>query len=230
MTLRYALIRSTLLVCCCCALPVAADPSAASRADPISRRRDDPSTATSKPWVEDFAAFVNSSGGGRWIVGRSTSPCLSEDEAFRAASRDARDQLMARLGPQAPLPRDAEGDVWLQRRVAQELAAGRLVTDRYVSRVRRPYGELWSESILVDASGERLSALAREHATWLRNRYHTRRGALAGVAGLSLAILLVYAAVNAATKGYFRGRLRAGAVLSLALGLFAVIYTTRGTG
>jgi hypothetical protein len=50
------------------------------------------------------------------------------------------------------------------------------------------------------------------------------------VAGLSITILLIYTAVNAATKGYFRGRLRAAAAVTLALALLAAVYAIRGVG
>lgn len=206
----------TFLVAAC--MPVSANPPA---------RPHELAAATTKPWVDDLPAFVNATGGKRWIVGRSMTVCLSEDEAFQAAARDAREQLLSRVRPQLPHSPDGENEAWLARRLDRELAAGHLVNDRFVSRVRRPYGELWSEAILVDASSDRLSGPMRDYSTWLRVRGDTRRGAVASVVGLSVAILLVYAAVNAITKGYFRGRLRAGAVLSLALGVLAVVYLTR---
>jgi hypothetical protein len=209
----------------CCVLLIAGSSHASTEARP-----DHSSSATTKPWVEDFAGFASSTSGKRWIVGRSTSPCLSENEAFEAASRDACAQLSARVRPRLTSPNDFQSDAWLQRRLAQELAAGHIIADRSVARVRRPYGELWSEAILVDASNDRLSGLAREHADWLSVRRHTRRSAVASIVGLSLAILLIYAALNAVTSGYFRGRLRAGAALMLAMCLLAVIYWIQSAG
>jgi hypothetical protein len=116
--------------------------------------------------------------------------------------------------------------MWLERRLAQEV----VVADRSVSRVHRPYGDIWSEAVLVDASKDRLARVAREYSAWRSNRHQTVGGAAASVVGLSIAILLIYTAVNAATKGYFRGRLRAAAALTLALGLLAAVYAIRGPG
>jgi len=45
--------------------------------------------------------------------------------------------------------------------------------------------------------------IVREHANWLSSRQHARRGAVASIVGMSVAILLIYAAVNAATKDTF---------------------------
>jgi hypothetical protein len=185
-----------------------------------------PAWGQGKPWVEDFPAFASTGDGTRWIVGRSTLPCVSENEAFEAATRDARAQLLARVRPLLGQSYDNRSEMWLQRRLAQDL----VIVDRSVSRVHRPYGDIWSESLLVDAPHDRLSRLAREHAIWRNDRRQTAWGAVASVAGLSITILLIYTAINAATKGYFRGRLRAAAALTLALGLLAALYAIRGVG
>jgi hypothetical protein len=184
-----------------------------------------------KPWVDDFARFANSSRDKTWIVGHSTMPCLSEGEAFDAACRDGSAQILARLQPRLARAYGAESEAWLMRRLGQELSAGgALVADRFVSRVRRPYGDIWSEAILVDASNARLSNIASEHSVWLRNRQHARRSAAASIVGMSLAILLIYAVVNAVTKGYFRGYLRTTAAAAMTLCMIGMWYVIRGTG
>jgi hypothetical protein len=184
-----------------------------------------------KPWVDDFARFANSTRDKTWIVGHSTMPCLSETEAFDAASRDGSVQLLARLRPRLARSYGAESEAWLMRRLGQELSAGgSLVADRFVSRVHRPYGDIWSEAILVDASSARLGSIAHEHAVWASGRQHARRGAMASIVGMSLAILLIYAVVNAVTKGYFRGYLRTGAALGMTLGVIGVWYVIRSAG
>lgn len=186
--------------------------------------------ASGKPWVDDFARFANSTRDKTWIVGHSTTPCLSESEAFDAARRDGATQLLSRLRPRLARPYGGESEAWLMQRLSQEIAGGSLVADRFVSRVHRPYGDIWSEAILVDASSARLSHIAGEHAAWLNSRHHARRSAVASVFGMSLAILLIYAVMNAVTKGYFRGYLRTGAALGMALGVIGAWYVIRATG
>src|SRR5258706_14944067 len=115
MTFKAPIICSMLA---CCVLLIAGS----SRASTDPPRQYAPSSATTKPWVEDFAGFASSTGGKRWIVGRSTSPCLSENEAFDAASRDAGAQLSARLRPRLTSPNDVQSNAWLQRRLAPEFA------------------------------------------------------------------------------------------------------------
>jgi hypothetical protein len=186
--------------------------------------------AEAKPWVEDFAAFASSSGAKQWIVGRADAPCLSEAESFQAASRDACGQLLARLRERLPRTDDVRNEGWLRRRLAQELSAGSLVADRSVSLVRRPYGEIWSEAILVDASGERLSKIERDYSMWLNKQQQAKRGTAASIAGLSLVILIIYSGLNAVTRGYFRGRLRAGAAMTMILSVMALYSLIRGPG
>ena len=55
----------------------------------------------------------------------------------------------------------------------------------------------------------------RRKATWVRM--------IVGSAGMLLVLALVYAAVNAITRGYFRPHLRTGAVIALAVAL-AVLF------
>ena len=183
-----------------------------------------------KPWVEDFARFANTTPNRNWIVARSASPCLSESEAFDAACRDGAGQLLARLRPRLGRWDGAQSDAWLLQRLGRELASGSLMEDRFVSRVHRPYGDIWSEAILVDGSNRRLSQIAGEHGIWLSSRHHARRGALFSIAGMSLAILLIYAAVNGVTKGYFRGYLRTTAVAAMTLCVIGAWYVIRATG
>src|SRR5580765_1308256 len=96
--------------------------------------------ASGKPWVDDFPGFANSTRGKTWIVGHSTTPCLSETEAFDAACRDGSAQLLSRLRPRLARSYGADSDAWLMQRLGQELSAGgSLVADRFVSRVHRPY-------------------------------------------------------------------------------------------
>lgn len=185
---------------------------------------------SAKAWVDDFARFANSTPDKTWIVARSTTPCLSETEAFEAACRDGSVQLLSRLRPRLVRPWVAGSEAWLMGRLNQEICSGSLVADRFVSRVHRPYGDIWSEAILVDVSSARLGSIAREHAIWLSSRQHVRRGAVASIVGMSLAILLIYAVVNAVTKGYFRSYLRTGAALGIALGGIGAWYVIRGTG
>jgi hypothetical protein len=69
--------------------------------------------------------------------------------------------------------------------------------------------------ILVDASPGRLHAIATQHAMAQDARQHSVARRWMAFAGLFASILVLYAVLNALTKGYFRGRLRAITFVSL---------------
>jgi hypothetical protein len=188
--------------------------------------------AAKKPdhlWAEDAAAFLNRADGRHaWIVGKSTGPCVSVREATEQACRDAAREVMPRLESILINPRrlTAEEREIVRRRLESDLMLGRLVSDRSVSRVQRPYGELWNAAVLVDASSQKLAPLASEYASMLRSRRVTFAQRIAASAGIFAVILGLYALVNGVTKGYFRGRLRWGAVASLLLAGLAMAWWT----
>jgi hypothetical protein len=181
---------------------------------------------TGKPWVDDFAAYVNASTGGRrWVVGRSGAGCLSEHEASESAARDAVRQLIPRLHALRAVPPPPESEVWFKQRLMQDILVARLVKDRWVTRVQKSYGELWTEAVLVDASVGHLTPILRDHDAWLRGRQSHSRNTAASIFGMSVAVVVIYAFVNVITKGYFRCRLRAAAAFAIASGAFLISWS-----
>ena len=173
-------------------------------------------------WSHDPAAFLNAAPARRWIIGRSTGPCLSPEEATAQAFRDAAEQIVA------PLPSGAERD-WLRPQIESNLRNGRVPFDRSVARVQRPYAELWRATVLIDASTDRITALERDyHLTRAHRRASLLR--LAALAALAIpAILLITALANALTRGYFRRRLHLGAAASILLVASVVFWLLRST-
>jgi hypothetical protein len=186
-------------------------------------------TKPAKLWVEDLPAFVNANPSERWVVGRSTGPCLSEQEAADEAHRDAVTQLVARLRSGGRLRRGVD-EAWLAQRLTREMAMGEMVADRLVSRNRRPYGELWSEAILVKASDRRLAGIGREMESRQRRRDEVVAGAIGAGAVASAGIVLAYLFLNWVTRGYFRGRLRLGAGAAFGLGVLVLVWFVRISG
>lgn len=197
---------------------------------PVAVRAPSPATTapTTREWLADFPAFVHANGTRYWIVGHSSATCVTEKEAADQARRDAATQLRNTL--RANLP-DAlfkgEADTWIKSRVSRDLALGSLIVDRSTSRIHRPYGDIWSAAVLVDASPDRLAPIARDYDAWRTGRTATVTHTGFSLVGLSLAILAIYTVMNVLTKGYFRGRLRASAALALGLGTFLLIYLAR---
>ena len=177
-------------------------------------------TQPSKLWAVDFAAYA-STHPGRWVVGHCAEPCLSEEEAAKEARVDAAKtawrMVAGRLGFVS-----GEGD-WLQERFMADVVAGKLDADTLVERFERPYGTVWTESVLVDVSAGRVDAVVnsyRDELTDWRNRQAmVRRAAVLGMAGAWLAYLFL----NAVTRGYFTTRLRLAAGVVTAVGVALLI-------
>jgi hypothetical protein len=186
---------------------------------------------TTAPWLADFPAFATANGSRHWILGRSSKPCLSENEALDQARDSAAHQLRGLLRTHLPISQmRGESESWLRARVDRELSFGDWIVDRSVSKVHRPYSDIWSAAILVDASGDRLAPVRRDYESWRQARTVSLRQTAGSLVGLCLAILAVYVVINAATKGYFRGRLRFTAALALLLGTGWLIWLANAAG
>jgi hypothetical protein len=189
-------------------------------------------TASPQSWADDFPAFTTAHGDHHWIVGRSAKPCLSEAEALDQARQAAASQLRKLLRSTLPIagPLRGESETWIRTRVDRELSFNNWIVDRSVSKTHRPYADIWSAAVLVDASPDRLSPVRRDYSDWRQARSATVRHTAGSLVGLCLAILAIYFVVNAATKGYFRTRLRCAAALTLILGTGCLIWLARAAG
>ena len=185
-----------------------------------------------KPWVDSFAEFASRDPRQRWIVGRSPGPQSSPSDAELAAIRAAARALLPEACIDAGSPRlvtyvqsgsHPEVRQQLERIIERQLLDRQYVVDRFVQSFQRPYGRVWSATVLVDASPAKLKTLAaalrRHHSAERQAWVHTALS----VGGLILLICLVYLFLNAATKGYYVWMLRLGALAVVAVGVAAVL-------
>jgi hypothetical protein len=191
--------------------------AAASRATSISTK------FTECPWADDLAGYINDHPGHTWIVARSSAPCCSPGDAAQVAETEAATALASLIHRELPAsaaPVSLEdSDALLLSDIRRSLP----VKDRFVQRFQRPYGNVWSESILLDASPQWLEEVQRRHVYSLHAR-HTRMGTIVGSTGIVLAAILVaYLFVNAVTQNYFTGRLRFAAILSAMIAVVVAI-------
>jgi hypothetical protein len=175
-----------------------------------------------KPWADDWTLYRNANSQKRYMLASSGQPCSSEQEALDAARKDAVDQLYPimrdTMNANAALSKEVVRVTpeWIRNRLAYSVksnASKVLVPDTFVQRFSRPYGEVWQASMLIDASQpniQKLNQSYNQHATSQSKKRTSTFGALAGIA---IVIGLMYAFINAVTKGYFMWRLRAVAIL-----------------
>ncbi|HSZ56004.1 MAG TPA: hypothetical protein VK797_10105 [Tepidisphaeraceae bacterium] len=164
-----------------------------------------------KGWATRFAQFVNEHPGRQWVVGRCTTPCLSESEAAQQARQDAAQKLYPIVERHVRASRaDAQ---WLADRVALDVREGRFEADRFTEQFKRPYGEVWTESVLLDVTPDNLDSFVNQYRTELSERQVKTRRHVATAAIVILLSGLLYILLNIATRGYFTMRLRLATIV-----------------
>lgn len=172
-----------------------------------------------KPWAADWSVFVNSTHGDK-ILARSTSPCTSAAEAEARAKQSAVNGLL-------PIVRERITHAYAGRRMLSDnvlaeviqanLAARGMIADRFVQRFARPYGDVYYEALLIDASPRNVDSIVAG-ATHLAERRVQRAVGIVLAFLLLLAITTVlYVLINWLTKGYFVWRLRLTAMTMLVI-------------
>ena len=161
-------------------------------------------TASSKLWATDFAAYVNANPKGRWIVAESTMPCISAEEAEASARACAVEALMPQVRSRVKGRIDMKH---LRGIVDSSLREGGWVVDRHLQANERPYGTIWRESILIDASNRKLDELARRAGSIARRDFERRAIVIGSGTILSVIGVVVFFILNWLTRGYLRFRL-----------------------
>jgi hypothetical protein len=172
-----------------------------------------------KPWAADWSAFTNSTKGAM-LLARSTSPCTSASEAETDAKRSAIAELL-------PIVRDPITHTYSGRRVlsdkilsdmiARSLESRGMMSDRFVQRFSRPYGDVWYEAIVVDASPRNIDAIVARASHLAERRIQRGVGIVLAFLLLLGITTLAYVLLNWLTKGYFIWRLRFAAMTTIAL-------------
>jgi len=97
-----------------------------------------------------------------------------------------------------------------------DILEGGFILDRFVQSFEGAAGKIWRQALLIDASAGKLKNLAQRKAVVARNRRSTWARMFFSIIGLIVLITVVYAFLNAATKGYYVWSLRvAGFVFAL---------------
>jgi len=171
-----------------------------------------------KPWVEDFSGFLNTRPKSRFIIAKSTESCLNEAEANQQAIQNACAQVADMIGQTLPQrPRRSGIPVSFAKPVnSTDILEGNFVLDRFVQSLEGSAGKIWRQALLVDVSAEKLKNLARQKAIIAQARKTGFARMFFSIVGLIVLITVVYAFLNAATKGYYAWSLRiAGIIFAL---------------
>jgi hypothetical protein len=162
--------------------------------------------------MTDFPAFVNEHPGGHWIVGQSTEPALSAEEAESTAEADAAGKIADILSS------DSES------RATIVASLRNWIVDRQIDSTEHPYGTIWHAAILIDATGGKLDDLSKQ-IQFAQRRQHLHMALMAAVSAAWLtAVGLCYLLINWITRGYFRGRLVMASLIVILVGIFGAVH------
>jgi len=165
-----------------------------------------------KPWVEDFSDFLNTRPNSRFIIAKSAESCMTEAEANQQAVQNACSQVADLLG-QTSLGLSGVPVSFAKPVNSADILDGNFILDRFVQSFEGTAGKIWRQALLVDASTEKLKNLAQRKAIIARARKTSFVGMFFSIAGLIVLITVVYAFLNAATKGYYAWSLRIAGVV-----------------
>jgi hypothetical protein len=98
------------------------------------------------------------------------------------------------------------------------------IVDRQLESVERPYGTIWSEAILVDASPKKLDGLSKRLQSSLRREQEKRVIAGVGSSVLLVIVSLGYIVLNWLTRGYLRFRLAMTSLLIAGGGIALITH------
>jgi len=189
---------------------VISETSATPDAGKALRSLDLKSTAVpeSKHWADDLVGFSNVQPG-QWVVGHCASPCMSQSEAEQMACADAAQTVYLLIRQQVNA--GAVDQQWLRKRVLADIQVGELQADRLIESFDRPYGTVWTESLLLDVSPRHIEPLIQRYRDELRAR-QARWATLGIFAGIAVTgTWIVCFLLDVITKGYFAMRLKLAA-------------------
>jgi hypothetical protein len=168
-----------------------------------------------KPWVEDLSGFLNARPDSRFVVAKSSESCMTEAEANSQAIQSACAQIADMLG-QTSLRRSGVPVSFARPVDSTDILEGDFILDRFIQSFEGTAGKIWRQALLVDVSAEKLKNLAERKVIIAQVRKRHFAGMFFSIVGLVVLITVVYAFLNAATKGYYTWSLRiAGVIFAL---------------
>lgn len=168
-----------------------------------------------KPWADNFTAFVNANPKCQWLLAQSGRPASSETEAHQQALDDA----VRKIGKLAGIDQ-----------LHIKLNQGEWLADRFVQKFNRPYGPVWREALLINASPKVMEVLKQKNLAQVAEVRKSWTYHLLSLGGILGVICILYLFLNAATRGYYVWSLRIATIVLGLIGLAMVLWHWKGIG
>ncbi len=180
-----------------------------------------------KPWLTATSEFMSLRHGTTYLILRSSQLASSRDEASRDVLGNAANRLGHLIDPREDqgLPRAAS------LIMLEQLETGKYIADRFAQSLKRPYGHVYREALLIDIGNTNLldmiqvtvNEVRQNSLTAQRQRARQSSGWI-GIVVVIGALTALYLLLNWLTKGYYRGPLTiialltgSGAILTVAM-------------
>lgn len=163
-----------------------------------------------KPWLTATSEFLSLRHGTTYQVVRCNQLASSAEEATRDVLGQAANRLGHLIDPRENqgLPRAASA------MMLEQLEAGNYIADRFVQKLKRPYGDVYREAVLLDVGNSNLREMievtmseASAHQAATERRSATQISGVLGLLVVVGALTGLYLLLNWLTKGYYRGPL-----------------------
>jgi hypothetical protein len=178
-----------------------------------------------KEWIDNYSKFISQNPDKNWIVSRSQSSCISQDQANNEALADAVRQLSVIItGYQKQNKRS--GMISLKTNV-MDIMNNDMIVDKFVQSFDGSSSQIWRQALLIDASPEKLSKLLKKKLVESTAMRRTWARTLFSAIGCILLICIVYGFLNLATRGYYTIALRIVTIaLIVILIVILILFTT----
>ncbi|MBN1125300.1 MAG: hypothetical protein JXA82_09855 [Sedimentisphaerales bacterium] len=175
-----------------------------------------------KPWLLDFPQFQSQDRQRSYVLARSTTSATSQAQAEREAMTQATRQVAHMINqvrartPDRVLDRSfSVSPVDLERRG--------MIFDRFTQQFYGAAGPIYRTALLIDTSEPKMAPLTQEKTAIMRIERITWAKMILTFLGIAGLICIVYAFLNAATRGYYTWSLRIAAIVLGLIGLFIIL-------
>ncbi|NLH18351.1 MAG: hypothetical protein GX455_17385 [Phycisphaerae bacterium] len=174
-----------------------------------------------KPWLEDLAGFQSANPNSRFAVSRSYSSATDEKTAELEAVADACRQVARVLWEMNPKRGNLiSGELTVN---LTDIENRGMILDRFSQQLYGMAGPICRQALLIDLSPNKIQPLANAKFAIIAEQQETWARILLSFVGMAVVILLVYAFLNAATRGYYAWSLRIAALVLLGVGIAIVL-------
>jgi hypothetical protein len=174
-----------------------------------------------KPWLVDLAGYQSTHPQTRLLIGRSWSEATEEKVAEQEAVADACrqvNQVLQEMNPQQGSR--LSGNLSVN---PTDIESRGMILDRFSQQLYGIAGPICRHALLIDLSPAKVQPLANAKFALVETVRQSWARLILSFVGMAAIIALVYAFLNAATRGYYTWSLRIAAAVLLVAGIAIVV-------